>query len=485
VQELTLGGQFPTATVEQWQALVAKVLARSGIDAPDVATAVATLTSHTADHLEIAPLYTADCALPPTGLPGAAPFTRGRAAAGDLTGWDVRARIADPDPELAAEQIIEDLAGGATSLWLGVGTGAIAVAQLPAVLADVLLDVAGVSLDAGAEGTAAAEQLLTMAVSRGFDGHAVSGCLGLDPVGTLARTGDDAAAAELTAAVSRLAPRVALSWPKLRTVAVDGLVHHDAGAGDAQELGLALAAGVAALRTLTEAGLDLRGALAALEFRLAATADQFATIAKLRAARRTWARVAQVCGESGPDAGQRQHVVTSWPMTTRHDPWNNMLRATLACFGACVGGADAITVRPFDAALGRSDPLARRIARNTPTLLVEESHCTAVLDPAGGAWYVESLTEAMAQAAWQVFTEVEAAGGIVAALGSGWVADRIGAAREARIAALEAGTESIIGVTTYPITDEKLLDRAQLPEPPGGGLPRIRWEAELAKGRAQ
>jgi methylmalonyl-CoA mutase len=481
VQQLTLGAQFPTATVEQWRDLVAKVLARSGTDAPDAAAAVATLISHTPDQLEIAPLYTAQAATVPTGLPGMAPFTRGRTAAGNILGWDVRAQVADPNAKVAVEQLTDDLAGGATSLWLAVGPHATAVAELPTVLADVLLDIAGISLDSCVEGGAAAEALLTLAVARGFDGHTVSGCLGLDPAGTLARTADDAAAAELTAAVARLAPRVVLSWPHLRAVAVDGLVHHDAGATDAQELGLALAAGVAALRTLVEAGLDPRAALGQLEFRLAATADQFATIAKLRAARRTWARVAQVCGESGASAGQRQHVVTSWPMTTRHDPWNNMLRATLACFGACVGGADAITVRPFDAALGRSDALARRIARNTPTLLVEESHMTAVLDPAGGAWYVESLTEAVAQTAWQVFTEVEAAGGIASALRSGWVADRIGVAREAHLAGLAAGAESIVGVTKYPIADEKLLDRAALPEPVGGGLPRIRWESELAK----
>jgi methylmalonyl-CoA mutase len=453
------------------------------VQAADPAAAVATLTSRTADDLEVAPLYTADSPAPPTGAPGALPFTRGRTAAGNTVGWDVRTQVVDPDPKSAAEQSIEDLEGGATSLWLSIGVGATAIADLPAVLSEVLLDVAGVSLDAGAEGGAAADQLLTLAVARGFDGHAVSGCLGLDPIGTLARTGEPTVAEELAAAITRLAPRVATSWPNLRALAVDGLVHHDAGATDAQELGLALAAGVAALRMLIEAGLDVRGALGQLEFRLAATADQFATIAKLRAARRTWARVAQVCGQTGPAAGQRQHVVTSWPMTTRHDPWNNMLRGTLACFGACVGGADTITVRPFDAALGRSDTLARRIARNTPTLLVEEAHVTAVVDPGGGAWYLESLTEAVAQAAWAVFTEVEAAGGIVAALKSGWVADRIDAARTARLAGLAAGTESIVGVTVYPVADETLPTRAPAPELPGGGLPRIRWEDELEKGQ--
>jgi methylmalonyl-CoA mutase len=174
----------------------------------------------------------------------------------------------------------------------------------------------------------------------------------------------------------------------------------------------------------------------------------------------------------------RQHVVTSWPMMTRHDPWSNMLRTTLACFGACVGGADVVTVRPFDAALGRPDALARRIARNTPALLLEESHVGAVLDPAGGSWLHESLTEQLAAAAWTVFTEIEAAGGLAAGLADGSIAARVEATRAERTAALTAGTEGIVGVTVFPLADEKLLDRPAAPEPPGGGLPRIRWESE-------
>jgi methylmalonyl-CoA mutase len=212
---------------------------------------------------------------------------------------------------------------------------------------------------------------------------------------------------------------------------------------------------------------------------LAATADQFATVAKLRAARRAWAAIAAECGERGPAAGMRQHVVTGWPMMTRHDPWNNMLRTTLACFGACVGSADAITVRPFDAALGRPDALARRIARNTPALLVEESHIAAVLDPAGGSWLHETLTEQLAGAAWTVFTDIERAGGLGTALATGAVAARIATVRKERIAALTAGQDSIVGVTVFPLPEEKLLDRPPAPEPLTGGLPRIRWEQEF------
>src|SRR5690606_7281890 len=147
-----------------------------------------------------------------------------------------------------------------------------------------------------------------------------------------------------------------------------------------------------------------------------ATADQFATIAKFRAARRIWARVMQVCG--APEVYTPQHAVTSSAMLTRRDPWGNILRGTIACFGAGVGGADAITVLPFDAALGLPDAFSRRIARNTQSILLDESSVAAVIDPAGGSWYVERRTDELAHAAWAVFTEIERAGGMAAALGS-------------------------------------------------------------------
>jgi methylmalonyl-CoA mutase len=475
--ELVLGGEFPTPTTEQWQGLVAKIVARSGVEGD----AIDALTSHTADGIPIAPLYTAAVDAPPTGLPGSFPFTRGRTTDGLRAGWDVRAHFADPDPKNLSETALVDLDGGVSSLWLQLGAGAIAVGDLPAALDGVLLDLAGICLDAGGEAIPAAEAYLKLAADSGVDGAALTGCLGLDPWGIAARTGHAADIASDADAAAELARRVAAEHPGLRALVVDALPYHDAGATNAEEIGLALAGGVAALRALTDAGLDVAGALNQIEFRLSATADQFATVAKLRAARRTWAAVAAECGERGPAAGMRQHVVTGWPMMTKHDPWNNMLRTTLACFSACVGGADVITVRPFDAALGRPDVLARRVARNTPALLLEESHVGAVLDPAGGSWLHEALSEELAGAAWAVFTDIEKARGLAAGLADGSVAARIERSRRERVAALTSGSESIVGVTVFTLPDEKLLERPPAAAPPSGGLPRIRWESEYSK----
>jgi methylmalonyl-CoA mutase len=170
----------------------------------------------------------------------------------------------------------------------------------------------------------------------------------------------------------------------------------------------------------------------------------------------------------------RQHAVTSSVMTTKHDPWVNMLRSTVACFAAGVGGADVVTVQPFDAALGLPDAFARRIARNTQSLLVEEGHLARVLDPAGGSWYVESLTEDLAQAAWAWFTEIERAGGLAAALESGLVGERIGAAWSDRAKRLATRKDAITGVSEFPNPAEVLPARRPAAPPLSGGLPRVR-----------
>jgi methylmalonyl-CoA mutase len=472
--ELDLAAEFPAATRQQWQRLVAKVVGQ----APDSGGAPERqLITVTADGIEIEPLYETPDPFPAIGYPGQAAFVRQRTAAGHRTGWDVRQRYDHPDPVTAREQVMEGLEGGVSSLWLGLGAGQIPVEELPGVLAEVYLDLAGVVLDAGGEFAEAAEALLAAAADRGVPARALTGCLGADPLGVLARTG---AEARLETAAA-LAARCSAELPGMRAIVVDALPFHEAGGTDAQELGCALAAGAEYLRALHRAGLSGPDAAGQLEFRYAATADQFATIARLRAARRTWARVIEQCGIPDSAGGQRQHAVTSWPMLTRRDPWNNILRTTLACFAAAVGGADAITVTPFDAAIGQPDRLARRVARNVHAVLAEESRISQVIDPAGGSGYVEDLTGQLAGRAWAVFQEIERAGGLHAALASGLVADQLGVSRAARRDALARRAETITGVTVFPHLGDVVLDRppyrgAAAGQPAGQrGLPRIRW----------
>jgi methylmalonyl-CoA mutase len=468
--DLVLAAEFPAVTRQQWQRLVAKVLG-SESDSPE-----RELATITADGIEIAPLYVDDASRPSPGYPGQAPFVRGRGSAGNRSGWDVRQRHEHPDPAVARVQIMEDLEGGVSSLWLGLGDGRIPVESLPDVLAETYLDLAPIVLDAGERFAEAADLYLDVAAGRGVPAGALAGCLGADPLGVLARAGAADDHADLAIAAD-LARRCAADYPGVRAIVVDALPFHEAGGSDAEELGCALAAGLEYLRALRTAGLSADAAFGQLEFRYAATADQFATIAKLRAARRVWARVARQCGVTSDAAGQRQHAVSSWSMLTRRDPWNNILRATLACFSAGVGGADAITVAPFDAAIGQPDKLARRVARNVHALLVEESHVARVIDPAGGSWYVEDLTEQLAVKSWAWFQEIERSGGLRAALADGIVSDRLAASRERRRDALARRREAVTGVSEFPLVGETLLSRPAAARSVGGasGLPRIRW----------
>lgn len=473
---LSLAAEFPDATHEQWQRLVEGVLRKSGKEVSGEAAEDA-LSTTLEDGLRTRPLYTARDTAPDPGLPGFPPYVRGARPQGSAAGgWDIRQRhAAAPDGAVLA-----DLENGVTSLWLLVGRGGIPVSGLARALDGVYLDLAPVVLDAGRDTEAAAAELLRLYDAKGVAPKAVRGNLGADPLGYEARTGEPLDFAPVAA----LARRTAEGFPGLRALTVDALPYHEAGGSAAQELGASLATGVAYLRELTESGLGVEQALGQLEFRYAATADQFLTIAKLRAARRLWARVAEVSGAA--DAGaQVQHAVTSPVMMSRRDPWVNMLRTTIATLAAGVGGADSVTVLPFDHAIGLPDAFARRIARNTSTILVEESHLARVIDPAGGSWYVERLTDELAHAGWEFFRTIERDGGQAAVLRSGRLRTDLAATWAQRSKKLAKRREPITGVSEFPLLAEKPVEREPAPEPPSGGLPRVRRDEAYEELRAR
>ncbi|WP_430781810.1 methylmalonyl-CoA mutase family protein [Actinoplanes sp. G11-F43] len=476
--ELRLGADFPAATDDQWRRLALAALRKSGgatdDTTPDQVEDLLAAVTH--GGLRVPALHHPDRVdLPETGLPGQQPFVRGaRAAGGLIGGWDIRQRYTEPGPADVREAVLGDLENGATSLWLAVGGDALPVDALPDALEGVYLDLAAVVLDPGDAVVPAARAWFDLLAARRIEPGQATGGLGADPLAWRARTGDDSGLAGALRDAAALAGRCVAEAPGLRAITVDATVHHDAGGSEVEELGGAIAAGVAYLRALTEAGLSTGAALDQIEFRFAATVDQFATIAKLRAARRLWARVAELSG-AADRGGQRQHAVTSAAMMTARDPWVNLLRTTIASFAAGVGGADAVTVLPYDNRLGLPDGLARRLARNTQILLVEEAHVARVVDPAGGSWYVEGYTDQLARAAWEWFTTIERAGGLAAALGSGLVADRLAGVWQARSADLDHRRSPITGVSEFPNLSEQLPVRPPAAAPVSGGLPRHRY----------
>ena len=470
--DLELAEGFAELSHAQWQALVARVLNRGRPDDKrlDGAAAQAQLRSTTVDGVPIECLYEGGPAEPaPTGHPGVMPFTRGSGYRPADVPWCVRGLYQDCDAPTTRRDVLADLEHGVTSLWFEVGEQAVRADDLGQALADVLLDLAPVCVSSDTDQEGAAAALLEVWKDRGLVTRQAIGNLGHDPLGHAARVGgapDDAA----MIAAARLC---AAEFPRVRAIAIDLRPYHDAGAGDVDEIAVAVATGVDYLRRLDEAGIGPAQAFGQIEFRVNATADQFLTIAKLRALRRCWARVGAQCGVPEAERGARLHAVTSWRMVSRDDPYVNMLRTTTACFGAAVGGAEAITVLPFDAAVGLPDPFSRRVARNTQILLAEESNVGRVLDPAGGSWYVEALTDALARAAWAAFQDVDAAGGMSAALTQGTIQARIDATTSERDRRLATRTLPLTGVSMFPMVGEKPLARppfARLSDGRGSGF---------------
>ena len=356
--------------------------------------------------------------------------------------WDIRAQYDGPDAKAVNQAILADLNGGVTSLWIQLGAGLTAADVAPA-LEGVDLSIAPVVVDGGVEGAEA------LAVLTGL--HADSN-LGADPLAVQLR-GGSADVADV-AAVAKLAQEKGV-----RGVVVDATAAHDLGASDAQELGYALYAGVSYLRVLTETGFSVEDAAGQIDFRIAATDEQFPTIAKFRAARRLWARVLELSGASSDARVARIHGVTSRPMLAKYDPYVNMLRTTVASFAAGVGGAEAVTVLPFDSALGVPDAFGRRIARNTNHLLIDESHVAKVADPAGGSYAVEKLTDDLARVAWAVFGELETAGqGALEVLTA-----KIAATVETREKQIAQRKRPLTGVTEFPNLGETLPERTPSP----------------------
>jgi methylmalonyl-CoA mutase len=441
------GDRWTSADWEKSAAAVLRKARRLGDDDPD-SRVWEKLSRTTLDGIAVLPLGTAAVLdeVATSGRP-----TR----SGD---WDIRVHLNGPDVKLANEAALVDLNGGATSLWLELGAG-LTPEDLDATLADVLLDLAPVVLDAPADPLAAAEALVAVLDDRGVT-PADGTNLGADPIGARVRgvvstgstTENEATAEGTLVAVAELARAAGTLG-----VVVDATAVHDLGASDAQELGYSLAVGAAYLRTLTDAGIPLDEALGLIEFRYAATDEQFPTIAKLRAARRLWARVVEL--SEGSVTAQRQHAVTSRPMMSKYDPWVNMLRTTVAAFAAGVGGADSVTVLPFDSVLGRPDAFGRRIARNTSSLLIAESHVAHVADPAGGAYAVEKLTDDLARAGWAELGRIEEAGGIEAALADGSMRARIDETVARREEEVARRRRPLTGVTEFPHLAEVLPER--------------------------
>jgi methylmalonyl-CoA mutase len=367
-------------------------------------------------------------------------------------------RIDHPDAATANAQARHDLENGATGLVLvcagangahGFGLEPSAEA-IEKVLDGIFID-AGISieLEIGPQSRMAAIHLAEFVKRKGIVPAACDIRFGLDPIGACAVWGSSPYAwPEIVPAVTGAIKGLVAMGFRGPFAAADGRLIHASGGSEVQELAFVLATAVAYLRAIEGAGVALEDAQNMIYARLSADADQFLTLAKFRALRLLWARVEQACGLAPKPLFISAE--TAWRMLTRRDPYVNMLRATMATFSAGLAGANAITVLPHTQAAGLPDAFARRLARNTQLILLEESNLAKVTDPAGGSGGIENLTQALCEAAWALFQEIEKAGGAFAALEQNLIQRKVAATRTMREQNIARRKDVLTGATKFP-----------------------------------
>ena len=468
-EELAFANEFPPATREAWLKLVDGVLKGAPFEKR--------LVSRTYDDLTIQPLYAraADAQPVAARAPGAP--------------WTVTQRVDHPDPAAANKQALHDLESGATGLTIvckgsinanGYGLDS-SLGTLERVLDGIYLD-AGVTIDfnLSLETRDAAKNFAALVKKRGIAPESVNMRAALNPLGHMAATGSTVGPwKDLAPYFAGLVKELAGDGFRGPFAVADGRVIHNAGGSEAQELAFALGSAVTYLRALEAAGVSLDAAARMIYFRLAADADQFLTIAKFRAIRKLWARVEQACRLAPAPA--YVSAETAWRMMTRRDPYVNILRSTVAVFAAGVGGADAITALPFMAAIGLPDGFARRVARNTQLVLLEESNLAKVSDPTAGSGAIEYLTQQLCTAAWTVFQEIEKAGGAPAALERSVIQEKVAATRAEREKNVARRKDALTGTSEFPNIHEAAVHVEDVAPFPTGqaisqfaALPRVR-----------
>lgn len=437
MSELPLASEFPPATHDDWRKLVDAALKGAPFEKK--------LVSKTYDGISIQPLYErAKDAKRVAGRPDGEP-------------WAVLQRIDFRDPKEANKQALRDLENGATGLKLvfpgAVGDYGFALPASKEALAQTLdqvwLDAAEIELDVGPLSKDAPLWLADIAKERDIDPAKTAFRFGFDPLSAIALHGKSPApwkeiAPQFASEINNLVKR---SF-KSRFAVADGRVVHAAGGSEAQELAYVLACALEYMRALEAGGMTLAEARQAIFFRLAADADQFLTIAKFRALRKLWARIEEAA--SLPPKSIFISAETAWRMMTKRDPNVNMLRMTMAVAAAGFGGANAISVLPHTAALGLADGFARRVARNTQTVLLEESNLFRVGDPAAGAGGIEALTAGLCETAWKLFQEIEAVGGLARAIEAGLLQKKVVEARIARERNIATRKDAITGTSEFP-----------------------------------
>ena len=470
--------EFPPTPYEEWRKVVDKFLKGAPFEKR--------LITKTYENIDLQPMYRQEDieGLPHLdSLPGFAPYLRGATPLGYVaSSWDVAQELPYATPAAFNAALRADMARGQNAVNLvldrptlagidadqaeadDVGKGGLSissVADLAQALDGVDLENTPLFIQASTSALTFTALLAALVQKQGKSLAKVRGAIGMDPLGQLARDGRLPRDLDgIYDVMAQLAAWAKANAPHLQTMTVQGSPYHNGGASTTQELAFALATAVDYVRAMQARGSSIDDIAPRIRFSLSIGSNFFMEIARLRAARLLWAKIVQAFG--GNEASQKMslHARTSAWNQTVYDPHVNLLRATTEAFSGAVGGCDSLHISPFDELLRVPDEFSRRVARNTHTVLREESHITRTVDPAGGSWYVENLTDSVGRKTWAIFQEVEKQGGMAKALEAGWPQSQIADTAAKRAANIAKRKDIFVGTNMYPNLKETRIEPA-------------------------
>lgn len=468
--------EFPPTTAEEWREAADQLLKGAPFDK--------VMRRRTPEGILLEPIFRKEVLndLPASETrPGFDGFLRGTHAAGyQAKAWEIAQEMPYGTPQEFNAVALKDLMGGqnALNIILDIATlkgldpadglvGEVSACGLSiASLQDLQVAFKGIEPEAvsfhfrsGWAGLAIGGLFFTWLDYEGVDMRSVQGSLGMDPIGTQAASGKlPRSLSKLMDELSILAKSCAAAAPGIRSVGVTTVPYHQAGASAVEELGIGLATGVAYLEAMLERGLSIDAAAKQIRFSFAIGPDFFMEMAKLRAARVLWAQVVASFGGSEEAQKINLHARTGFYNKTKQDPYVNMLRTTTEALSAVIAGVDSLCVGNFDEVFRVPGEFSRRISRNSQIILQEECELTSVVDPAGGSWAVEWLTNQICEKAWSFFQEIQTMGGMSAALKGGFIADRLYVTAKGKEELFNCRRMRLIGTNVYPNAEEKSLE---------------------------
>jgi methylmalonyl-CoA mutase len=449
-----LFSEFPPISTQQWEDVIKEDL--KGADYKKK------LVWRTIEGINVKPYYRAEDLKNLkhlNALPGESPYVRGNKTNGNE--WEIRQDICVADIEDANKQALEAVERGATSLEMIFGSRPVTRDDFAKLLKGIHFGCIHFSLSTGSQTPTLFDYLIDETKNRGYDASQMNGCIHFDPLGILITSGNYLVSEkEDFIQVKDLIEKAKQQLPLYRVLGVSGYLFRESGSTITQELAFSLAMANEYLSKLVDLGLSIDDVAPQVHFIFSTGSNYFFEIAKIRAFRMLWDTVVKAYNPKEVTASKAYiHCTTQkWNMTV-YDPYVNMLRATTESMSAVLGGADSLSVRPFDAPFHKASGFSNRVARNTQIILKEEVYLDRIADPAAGSYYIESLTDSIAAEAWKLFQKVESEGGYSKSFIKGTIQADINTIATKRLNDIATRRETILGTNQYPNFTEQMLSQ--------------------------